>query len=439
MSEPIQIDSRRIRRRLVDLVRMPSLGGSEEAAVSRVAEWLVCTGAEVDLWSDPATELRGHPDYPGHEIERAWVPVVAARVRGRRPGPALLLTGHVDVVPPGDWNQWTLEPFSGAVEGDRLYGRGSSDMKSGLVAALEAFELFARGTRDFAGQIFFVAVPGEEDSGVGTLAAIRRGYRADAAIVTEPTATGEVPSIVIAHAGAMSVTLEVPGLAAHASRRHLGESALEHYFGIHEALRREEARLNASETNPLMRAFHSPYPTNVGVVQGGDWPSSVMDKLRVDLRVGVALGETVKEAEARLRRAVEEAVARDPWLAEHPPVLRVVSRGFGSAQVDPDHPLVAALGEAAEDVLEKAPPVTGAPYGCDMAGWVRLAGIPTVLYGPGDIELAHGPNEWVSLARTRRVARVLYETARRLLDEEEEPDLPLVQRGAPAAGEGGSR
>lgn len=439
MSEPTTVDSRRIRRRLVDLVRMPSLGGSEEAAVSRIAEWLVRTGAEIDLWSDPATELRGHPDYPGHEIERAWVPVVAARVRGRRPGPALLLTGHVDVVPPGDWNQWTLEPFSGAVDGDRLYGRGSSDMKSGLVAALEAFELFARGPRDFGGQIFFVAVPGEEDSGVGTLAAIRRGYRADAAIVAEPTATGEVPSIVVAHAGAMSVTIEVPGLAAHASRRHLGESALEHYFAIHEALRREEARLNASETHPLMRAFSMPYPTNVGVVQGGDWASSVMDKLRVDLRVGVALGESVKDAEARIRGAISEAATRDPWLAEHPPVVRVVARGFGSASIDEGHPLVSALGEAAEEVLEKPPPVTGAPYGCDMAGWVRLAGMPTVLYGPGDIELAHGPDEWVSLSRTRRVARVLFETARRLLDEDEEPELPRVQMPPAAAGAGGPR
>lgn len=439
MSEPTTVDSRRIRRRLVDLVRIPSLGGAEEAVVSRIGEWLVRTGAEVDLWSDPATELREHPDYPGHEIQRAWVPVVAARVRGSRPGPAVLLTGHVDVVPPGDWNQWTLEPFSGAVEGDRVYGRGTSDMKSGIVAALEAFELFARGPRNFSGQIFFVAVPGEEDSGVGTLAAIRRGYRADAAVVTEPTVSGEIPSIVIAHAGAMSVTIEVPGIAAHASRRHLGESALEHYFAIHEALRREEARVNAAETHPLMRAFHMPYPTNVGVIQGGSWPSSVMDQLRVDLRVGVALGETVKEAEARVRRAVAEAAERDPWLASHPPTVRVVARGFGSASVDESHPLVAALGEAAEDVLEKPAPVTGAPYGCDMAGWVRLAGIPTVLYGPGDIELAHGPNEWVSLSRTRRVARVLYEMARRLLDEDEEPELPRVERGPEEAGEGRAR
>lgn len=422
-SEPPQPDARRIRRRLVDLVRIPSLGGAEEMLVRRLAEWLVRTGAEVDSWADSAAELQQHPDYPGHEIDRAVVPVVMGRVRGARPGPTLLFTGHVDVVPPGDWGQWTREPFSGRIDGDRLYGRGSADMKAGLVAALEAFELLARGSRDFAGQVLFIAVPGEEDSGLGTLAAIRRGYGADVAIVNEPTLAGERPAIVVAHAGAISIRVTVPGLAAHASKRHTGQSALDHYIGIHEALRAEETRIEAEETDPLLKAFVHPYATNVGVIQGGSWPSTVMDTLQVDMRVGVALGETVYEAERRIREVVARAAAQSPWLAVHPPEVRVLGRGFGSARVPSDHPLVTVLGEAAEEVYERAPAVTGAPYACDMSGWVRLAGVPTVLYGPGDIELAHGPDEWVSLNHTRRVARVLHDTARRLLVEEMEDEL----------------
>jgi len=391
--------------------------------IRRLAEWLVRTGAEVDSWTDSPTELQRHPDYPGHEIDRASVPVVMGRVRGARPGPTLLLTGHVDVVPPGDWSQWTREPFSGRIDGDRLYGRGSADMKSGIVAALEAFELLARGSRDFAGEVLFIAVPGEEDSGLGTLAAIRRGYRADVAIVNEPTLVGQAPAIVVAHAGAISMRLTVPGLAAHASKRHTGESALDHYFAIHEALRGEEARIESEETDPLMKSFVHPYATNVGVIQGGSWPSSVMDALQIDVRVGVAIGETVHEAERRIREVVGRAAAADAWLAQHPPELRVLGRGFGSARVPTDHPIVTVLGEAAEEIYDTPPDVTGAPYACDMSGWVRLAGIPTVIYGPGDIELAHGPDEWVSLAHTRRVARVLYETARRILTEEMEDTL----------------
>lgn len=424
-------DARRMRRRLVDLVRIPSLGGAEEMLIRRLAEWLVRTGAEVDCWSDSPAELQQHPDYPGHEIDRATVPVVMGRLRGARPGPTLLFTGHVDVVPPGDWSQWTREPFSGRIDGDRLYGRGSADMKSGLVAALEAFELLARGSRDFAGQVLFIAVPGEEDSGLGTLAAIRRGYRADVAIVTEPTLVGEAPAIVVAHAGAISMRLNVPGLAAHASKRHTGQSALDHYLGIHEALRREEARVESEETDPLLETFVHPYATNVGVIQGGSWPSTVMDALQVDMRVGVTLGETVCEAERRIREVVGRAAAANPWLAEHPPELRVLGRGFGSARVPSNHPLVTVLGEAAEEIYDAPASVTGAPYACDMSGWVRLAGIPTVIYGPGDIELAHGPDEWVSLMQTRRVARVLYETARRILVEDMEDRLDAEALAGP--------
>lgn len=420
--KPPELDARRIRRRLVDLVRIPSLGGAEEMVVRRIAEWLVRTGAEVDSWADSPSELQRHPHYPGHEIDRATVPVVMGRIRGSRPGPTLLLTGHVDVVPAGEWTQWTREPFSGRIDGDRLYGRGSADMKSGLVAALEVLEMFARN-RDFAGSVLFVAVPGEEDSGLGTLAAIRRGYVADAAVVTEPTLQGEAPAIVVAHAGAVSVRITVPGLAAHASKRHQGESALDHYIGIHEALRAEETRLESEENDPLLKQFVHPYATNVGTIQGGTWPSTVMESLQVDMRLGVALGETVKEAEARIHKVVSQAAAQNPWLREHPPDVRVLGRGFGSARVPDDHPLVTTLAEAAEEVYDRSAKVTGAPYACDMSGWVRLAGIPTVLYGPGDIELAHGLDEWVSLTHTRRVARVLYEAARKLLTEEMEDEL----------------
>lgn len=429
--EPPSVDARRIRRRLTDLVRIPSLGGAEEMAVRRLAEWLVRTGAEVDSWTDSPGELQQHPDYPGHEVDRAVVPVVMGRVRGARPGPTLLFTGHVDVVPAGDQSQWTREPFSGRIDDDRLYGRGSADMKAGLVAALEAFEMLGKGARDFAGQVLFIAVPGEEDSGLGTLAAIRRGYIADAAIVTEPTLAGAAPAIVVAHAGAISVRLTVHGQAAHASKRHQGESALDHYIGIHQALRQEEARLESEETDPLLKSFVHPYATNAGVVQGGSWPSTVMDRLQVDLRLGVTLGETVHEAETRIRKVVQQACADTPWLVEHPPEVRVLGRGFGSARVPSDHPLVTSLMEGSEEVYGAPAKVTGAPYACDMSGWVRLAGIPTVLYGPGDIELAHGPDEWVSLTHTRRVARVLYETSRRLLLEEMEDELDALAEAAP--------
>lgn len=414
------IDSDRVRDRLVDLTRIPSITGDEEAAIRRLADWLSESGAEVDYWFDGIGKLVVDPAYAGHEVERAWVPVVAGLVRGVRPGPTIMLTGHVDVVPPGDYDHWHNDPFLGSVEDDTVYGRGTADMKGGLVAALEAFETFASGPRDFAGRVVFVAVPAEEDSGIGTLAAIRRGWTADAVIIPEPTWYGDAPQLVVSHAGAMSCLVELTGRSAHASRRLDGESALDHYVTLHNAIREMEREKNEAEQDPLLRELKLPYATNVGTVQGGTWSSTVMDSLEVGLRVGVGIDETTDQAKARFEQALRDKLRGDAWLSANPPVVRWQAAGFGSAQVSTDHPLVECLGDAAEVVFGAPPVVTAVPYGCDMAGWVRIAGAATVMYGPGDIDQAHSANERVSLDATERTARVLVRATSALLERDVE-------------------
>ncbi|WP_376696231.1 ArgE/DapE family deacylase [Wenzhouxiangella sp. EGI_FJ10305] len=411
------IDIDRIKENLVSLIRVPSLTGAEDNIVSHIANWLQQFDAEIDYWNDGIASLQRDPRYPGHEVERAWAPLVVGVLRGDQPGPSILLTGHVDVVPPGDYDRWSDEPFSGVSRGDRIYGCGSSDMKSGLAAAMAVFEAFAESGRNFPGRIIFAAVPAEEDSGLGTLAAIRGGWDAHAAIIPEPTtgASG-VPELVIAHAGAMSLKVQVPGRSAHASKRQMGESALDHFLTIYKAMREDERRINEKETHPLMRLHPLPYATNVGTINGGLWSSSVMDSLEAQVRVGVSLEETIDQAEERFRSTIEEFIRDDPWLSENPPKIQRLASGFGSAMTREDHPLVTALGEAAEEEFRKNPTIAAAPYGCDMSGWVRLAGVPTVIYGPGEIELAHAPNESVSLEATYRVARTLVKATERLLE-----------------------
>lgn len=411
------IEPDRIRDRLVDLVRYPSFDGAEENIIVRIADLLQGIGAEVDVWHDDAVSLASLEGYPGHEVSRAKIPVVAGRLRGSRPGPAVMITGHVDVVPPGDISQWSADPFSGTIDGDRLYGRGSCDMKSGLVAGLELLDVFA--TRDFPGQIVFVGVPAEEDSGVGTLSAIERGWRGDVAFLPEPSTREGTPTLVAAHAGAMGVSIFVPGRSAHASVRHTGECALEHYLAIHQALRDDERALNEAESDPLLKDLVLPYATSVGRIAGGNFISAVMDGLLVELRMGVAVTETVVEAETRIRRSVDRATQADPWLRDNPPTVTVTSRGFGSARTPVDHPLVKAVGAAHEEVHGTPVSVRAAPYGCDMAGWVRRAGVPMVIYGPGNIDLAHAPDESVSLTNCAKVTEALCLATESLLQSEE--------------------
>ncbi len=216
----------------------------------------------------------------------------------------------------------------------------------------------------------------------------------------------------------MGVSIFVPGRSAHASVRHTGECALEHYLGIHQALREDERALNEAESDPLLKDLVLPYATSVGRIAGGNFISAVMDGLLVELRMGVAVTETVVEAEARIRRSVDRATKADPWLRDNPPTVTVTSRGFGSARTPVDHPLVRELSAAHEEVHGEPVSVRAAPYGCDMAGWVRRAGVPMVIYGPGNIELAHAPDESVSLGNCARVTEALALATVRLLESD---------------------
>lgn len=403
----------RIADRALELVGIDSTTGREQDAIDLVASWLIPVADEVDIWVTQMADLEIDPEYPGREVERATVPVVAARIEGDRPGPRIVLTGHVDTVPIGNRERWKRDP-AGELEGDTLFGRGAADMKAGLVAAVEAFTSIAEGDRSFPGEVVLVAVPGEEDGGTGTLAAIRRGWTGDYVVLVEPTSGEDLPQIVVAHGGALTFTIEIEGRAAHAAVRLEGVSALDHLLTVYEALRRLETDLNEAEPNALMASLGLPYPTTVGIVSGGDWASNVMERITVEIRVGVTVDETVPQAAERFERSLRDAIAGDPWLDEHPIRITLTGARFGSSSIDADHPLVRAVGAAARHITGKEPARIGVPYGCDMALWTRVGEAATLVYGPGNVTWAHAADERVSLAEAATVAGVLVDAVGRI-------------------------
>lgn len=392
---------------LARLVRVPSVTGDEGPVQDLVAELLAEVGATVErIETDPVALARDDPGWPGAEMPRERLPVVVGRV-----GPAgagvrrIVLVGHVDVVPVGDPATWGHDPWAATIEGGRLYGRGAVDMKGGLAAILAA----VRAVRDAGlaarldGEIVVAAVPSEEDGGQGMLAAIRAGVTGDMAIITEPTGL----DIVIAHAGAITFRLTVPGRAAHASVRREGVSALEMLQVLVRALEEDERARNETETDPLMTVHGLPYATMIGVVHGGDWASTVMDRVVADGRYGVRLGQTWRDAEADLRRCIEAACAADPFLRDHPARVESVGGRFSSARVSADHPLPVGLGAVAAAVTGREARFGGEPYGADMRLLVNEGATPTVMFGPGDKRLAHVANESVPLAEVVDCARTL--------------------------------
>ena len=153
-------------------------------------------------------------------------------------------------------------------------------------------------------------VIGEEDGGLGAFATLRRGHRADAAVITEPTGG----KLVVANAGALTFRIEVPGRSAHGSMRLSGRSAFEAFLPLHAALLELEADRNAV-VDPLFGDQRLPYALSIGMVSTGDWPSSVPDRLVAEGRYGVLLGEEPQAARSAFEDAVGEASLKDDGCA----------------------------------------------------------------------------------------------------------------------------
>jgi len=398
------VDAAAVRQELQALVRIPSVTGSEEAVQADLARRLALAGMRVETLSPDPAAIRADPAWPGEETSRTALPLVIGRL-GRSGGRRLILSGHVDVVPPGDPATWTFDPWGGEIRDGRLYGRGACDMKGGAAAILAAVRaLVASGAAErLDGELVVALVPGEEDGGQGTLAAIRAGVTGDMAIITEPSNL----DIVVAHAGAITFRLTVPGRAAHASQRREGVSALDNLYLVLRALEADETVRNAAETDPLMTALGLPYPTIVGIVSGGEWASTVLDRVVADGRYGVRLGQSPADAAADLRAAIDAANAEDPFLREHPATVEIVGGQFGSGRVPSDHPLPTGLARAVEAVTGRRPELLGEPYGADMRLFINDADTPCVIFGPGDVRVAHSADEHVPLDEVEACARVL--------------------------------
>jgi acetylornithine deacetylase len=397
--------ARQIVTSLADLVRTPSVSGSDEenSIQHTLAAELEHSGFEVDRWQIDLSQTIAADDFPGVEVDRSDAWGVVGRLPGLGNEHSLMLNAHVDVVPPGDLAAWAhADPFNATVDATAVYGRGACDMKGGLVAAHWAARAIAALGVPLRGDLLVAYVQGEEDGGLGTYATLQRGWRADACIIPEPTSLDISP----ASAGSLTFRLNVPGLATHASRRTAGVSAIEKFFPIFQAIRRLEAKRNRDPA-PLMAPWDIAYPIEIGVVHSGDWPSTVPGRLTAEGRFGVGLGEGVDDARIAFVDAVAEACAHDPWLRAHPVEVEWWGGQFAPGSTDLDSDIISTVRRAHSSVSSHEQQTWGSPYGSDLRLLTTIGGIPTVHYGPGDARAAHAPNEYVPIDEVLTATRAL--------------------------------
>ncbi len=370
----------------------------QEAELQRYLQGrLEALSAETDLW-EPEPTGTGNRVVPD-ELDFAGRPQLAARLRGAGGGRSLLLNGHIDAVSAEPLDQWTSHPHRPELRDGYLYGRGSCDMKGGIGGMLFALEALGRLGVRLAGDVVFCTDTDEESSGAGAYACAARGVRADAGLCAEPTGF----DVWVACRGGVNPVVRTIGRTGHAEMhhpdwRHGGPvNAIEKMNVVLDAMRelREEWRHRPEHRHPYL---HVPdiLPT---VIKGGEWmvtyPSSCEAVLSVQYMPGRVdedgTGQAVfDEVEAYVNGAV---AARDDWLAEHPPTWEWPC-DIVPAEVPDDHPIVGetlAVGAA----LGRPGRISGLDSWHDAAVFTRVAGTPTVSFGPGDLARAHTIDECV--------------------------------------------
>lgn len=392
---------------LRELVAIPSVGGTagEHDAQQWCADRLRSLGSDVDHWRIDPDELAAREGFPGQEVERDAA-YGCVGVLGRADSePALVFCGHTDVVPPGDLDRWPdRAPYALRLReengrGTLAAGRGTCDMKGGVAAVLGALAAMRTAGVRLRRPLAVHAVPAEEDGGLGAFATLHRGHRGEACVLAEPSAG----TVVAANGGSLTFRLEVPGHGTHGATRTRGVNAVEKLAGLLPVLRDLETRRN-TDPDPLVAHLDVPYPLSVGTVRAGDWASTVPDLAVAEGRFGVLLDEKISEAKADFTETLAHACAADPWLSEHPVRVSWPGGMFAGGRLPVGHRLLDETRDAVEAAGASRPEVLGAPYGTDLRHYAA-AGVPTLQYGPGDVQYAHAHDEHVAVAELEQAAR----------------------------------
>jgi acetylornithine deacetylase len=387
---------------LAELTRFPSTRGHEAPAQDFMAAAMRARGLAVDRWKIAVEDIRHLPGFSPVAVsyDDAWNVVGAHRPK-QASGRSLILNGHIDVVPTGPVDMWADPPFAPRIVDGWMVGRGAGDMKAGLAANLFALEALARVGLAPAADVYVQSVIEEECTGNGALACLQRGYRAEAALITEPSGG----TLGAAQVGVMWFQVKVRGKPAHVAVAGSGANAIEACFPIITALHRLEHRWNETK-HPAFAEHAHPINFVVSKIEGGDWTSSVPSWCTFDVRIGLYPGQDLAGVRREVEATVAAAAKEDAFLANSPP--QIVYHGFQAEGY------VLPQGSDAQKLLEKCHQSIAGSVLAQRAGtgttdarfYGLYAGIPALVYGP-NAENIHAFDERVELESMRRVTQTL--------------------------------
>ncbi|WP_309072766.1 ArgE/DapE family deacylase [Arthrobacter sp.] len=382
-----------------ELIRHPSLRAAESSAQDLMFAELQSRGFAMDRWTLDGEALASHIGYgPSTVAFEDLTNVVGTYTPPEENGRSLILNGHVDVVPTGPLETWERSPWDAVVKDGWMYGRGAGDMKAGLAANLFAFDAVRAAGLAPAATIHFQSVVEEECTGNGSLAALLRGYTADAVIIPEP----EENMLVRANVGVIWFRVRVTGKPTHVREMASGFNAIDAAYNVMGALRELEAKWNADKgSHPYFEDLDHPINVNIGMISGGDWPSSVPSWCEFDVRAalypGVPAADVWDEIQMCLRTTTAAGAA-----------VSAERTGFFSEGyiLEEGSEAEARLADAHQVVFGSALQSFTTPGYLDGRVFTLYAGIPALVYGPVS-EAIHGFDERVNIASVRQVTKTI--------------------------------
>jgi acetylornithine deacetylase len=371
----------------------------EPACQAFAAGELRSSGFEIDQWEPAAADFAGHPMMPPwHHWEGR--PITVGTLAGSGAGRSLIINGHIDVVSSGDPELWSVPPFSAEVRDGRIIGRGALDMKGGIAAAMFAVHALRACDVRLAGDLIFEVVTDEETCAMGTIAAIARGYRADAGLVPEPSDM----NLWVATRGILHGRIDIEGRSSHAEINPVpweeggGVNAIEKAADVIAALRglSGEWAERADQQHPLL-GVPAIHPT---LIRGGSFIANIPESCEIGINTTYLPGNADASGFGSAPRAeVEATVARlgedDAWLGLHPPVLTWAT-DYPPAELDPETPVIGVARVAARELGVEIR-VEGLDSAYDGALLSTFAGTPSPAWGPGDTSLAHTTDESIGI------------------------------------------
>lgn len=412
IAERVEAKADRIVETLSDLVAFPSIvksnpkeaGPGERDCQLYLQGRLTSLGFTTDLWDPDGPALYAkYQGRPGANKGRTFEgrPNLGGVLKGTGGGRSIMLTGHIDVVPPGAAEHWTTDPFTPVLKDGFLHGRGTVDMKGGVACMLMAVEILKDLNVPLSGDIVFTTVVDEEIGGMGSLAMVDRGFHADAGIMTEPTANQIAP---LCH-GILWGKIIIDGIGGHAELTpnawytsgpvdavQLCRQVLD---GIDILNRRW--MFDPRKNHPLMDL-----PNQIIVTQmsAGEHPSSMAGRAEIIIDAQYLPSEKDEFGlGGNVKREIEEHVFNicqaDPYLRRHPARVEWILDA-DCAEIPADDPFVEIFQDAVK-TANLSPALSGFGAHSDIGLPTGLGKTPTVNFGPGDPAQAHQPNERVSV------------------------------------------